>query len=153
MSKRENPPPAGGADVRIQTAAARYVRARAERNRLTRERNAIDCERTAPTPDESWNVGGRPAIPVGPFQKHPCWRATYESSDCGYTGGWEVYGDGLPDGWCAACERRAKLHAERVAAIREVVAAFNSLRFAVAAAGSVTPESVAALPVLTKRAP
>lgn len=120
-----------GVDVRaakIIAAAERYVLAQSERKRLTRTRNAIDCERTAPTPDESWNAGGRPAIPVGPFQERQCWKATPESSDGGETVEWEAYGDGLPEGWCASCRRRQDLHSKLAAAGREVVASFNSLR-------------------------
>lgn len=134
---------------RIETLAIRAVQAKAEVNRLRRERNACRCELAEPGDDHGPGAGDG-YFPPPAEQEHPCWKhwihivpTVFESTpDEG-----EIFGtrrvtetiteahidEFFEEHACEPCQRRRQLHADLVRAQRRYAGLWSGLTRAVGA--------------------
>jgi hypothetical protein len=105
--------------VDVRASGVRWIRARDERDRLEKERNAFLCAHEYPPVDEPPDSGGTMAVRDG-RDGRVCWKGQHETDGDGSH--WVYNRD--PEHWCASCNARAEVH-ERFRAARNLA---NALR-------------------------
>lgn len=124
--------------VDLATLTRRYVEARDEVARLTRERDGCACDFETlyefgetirePLRTRAATFEGVRAIKNGNPDpaREPCWRCVVV--DAGDDGAEvEAIGDYADEGWCEPCRRRQALHVEMKAAKKRVAARLSAL--------------------------